>query len=219
MGIFIALLFIGTVVTIAFIFCIIAILSSSSVETERRGNRAEQRVTDAVKSLGSQSYVIFENLIIPSGGNTSHTEIDHVVVSPFGIFCIETKSHRGNIYGNSKSQYWKQYLGGNEYPLYNPNRQNYKHIQALARLLGNNLKSPIHDYVVMPNVNKVMIDGRVVDFSISEVIRKIENHKRPVYNLSECERILKTFAYESEKRDELLDLHQQEVGSYLSSIV
>jgi hypothetical protein len=177
------------------------------------GRNAEALVTAALQSLSMQSYVVFKNLVIPSEGATSHTEIDHVVVSPFGIFCIETKGHHGNIYGNSKSKYWRQYLGKQEFELFSPYRQNYKHIRALAALLGENLKTPIHSYVVMPNAYVTKIDGEQADFSIRGVIRKIEKHNTPYYNLSDCERILKTLAYASEKSEDLLDAHVREVSA------
>ncbi|NCU37946.1 NERD domain-containing protein [Candidatus Saccharibacteria bacterium] len=69
--------------------------------------QCENRVSNALNNMDMKFYVVFDNLILQSNGNTSHTEIDHVVVSPFGIFCIETKSHKGSIYGSEKSAYWK----------------------------------------------------------------------------------------------------------------
>lgn len=177
----------------------------------------EKRVSDALRSMDMKSYVIFDNLILRSGGNTAHTEIDHVIVSPYGIFCIETKSHQGSIYGYTKSTHWKQYLGGKEYSFYNPYRQNYKHIEAIESLLGINLKAPVHSYVVFPNAHKVKVDGADVDLSINEVVRKITRHQRRVYNLFDCERILKTFAYASTKREELSSTHNQEVQAFLNN--
>ena len=44
----------------------------------------------------------FRGLILYSGYNTTYTEIDEVIVSPYGIFCIEYKDHLGDIFGNKQ---------------------------------------------------------------------------------------------------------------------
>ena len=38
------------------------------------------------------------------------TQIDHIVVSKYGVFAIETKNYRGEIYGNDNIQEWKQII-------------------------------------------------------------------------------------------------------------
>lgn len=177
----------------------------------------EQAVTHALRTLDMKSYVVFENLILPSRGNTSLTEIDQVVVSPYGIFCIETKSHRGSIYGFTTSNKWKQYLGGKDFDIMNPLRQNYKHTTAVEELLGSVLKAKVHSYVVFPNARSVKIDEKYADCSIDEVKNKISHHKTPVYNLQDCETILKTLAIASTKRDELKNIHIEEVRAYLNT--
>jgi hypothetical protein len=179
----------------------------------------EKTVTAALRSLDMKSYIVFENLILPSTGNTSLTEIDQVVVSPHGIFCIETKSHHGSIYGYTTSGKWKQYLGGKEFDIINPLHQNYKHIRAIEDLLGADLKAKVHSYVVYPNARSVKIDGEHADYSIDEVKRKISRHIAPVYNLQDCEKILKTLAVASSKREELKHLHTAEVRAYLKGKV
>jgi hypothetical protein len=40
----------------------------------------------------------------------STTQIDHVVVSPFGVFVIETKTYKGWIFGNPRDAQWTQAL-------------------------------------------------------------------------------------------------------------
>lgn len=182
-----------------------------------RGQESEAEVSDQLRQLDIKSYVLFENLILPSGGNTSHTEIDHVVVSPYGIFCIETKSHQGLIFGSKDREYWTQCIGNQKHTLYNPLRQNYKHTKALEQLLGANIKVPIHSYVVFPNASKLTVDSENVTIDIAEINEKISKHKQQVYNLHECERILKTLAYASSKSDSLSEAHKQEVATYLNS--
>lgn len=38
------------------------------------------------------------------------TQIDHIVVSKYGVFAIETKNYRGEIYGDDNREKWTQII-------------------------------------------------------------------------------------------------------------
>lgn len=64
------------------------------------------------------------------------TQIDHIIVSQYGIFVIETKNYKGWIFGNERQEKWTQIVkGGKKFQFYNPIRQNYGHIKTLSDLL------------------------------------------------------------------------------------
>ncbi|WP_032672974.1 nuclease-related domain-containing protein [Pseudomonas syringae] len=74
------------------------------------------------------------------------TQIDHVFISPFGIFVLETKNMRGWIFGSEKQPQWTQKIYRQTFRFQNPLRQNYKHLKALEATLAvdmNNLHSVI----------------------------------------------------------------------------
>jgi hypothetical protein len=99
-----------------------------------RGTMGETRVRRILAAmLQKNQYTVLNDLTIPSGGGTTH--IDHLVVSPFGIFVIETVYRRGIISGTEFQDRWKQYRLGRSMRFENPLHQNYLHIQALGRLL------------------------------------------------------------------------------------
>ena len=52
-----------------------------------KGQYSEKLVNDKISKL-SDEYVIFNDLLFESNGRS--TQIDHVVVSPYGVFVIET---------------------------------------------------------------------------------------------------------------------------------
>ncbi len=62
-------------------------------------DKAEIHVERSIQRLlGKKEYIVFGNLIIPSSSNIiKSTQIDHVVISRYGIFCLKTKSHKGSI--------------------------------------------------------------------------------------------------------------------------
>ncbi len=83
--------------------------------------------------LGNK-YLRFHNIIIPINNGT--TQIDHILLSRFGIFVIETKNYNGWIFGNEKSKYWTQLLYGKKFKFQNPLHQNFCHTKTLAKHLN-----------------------------------------------------------------------------------
>lgn len=98
-----------------------------------KGALGEKRVAVILSKLPTDRYKVINNLLINNNGFTS--QIDHVVVSVYGIFVIETKAYKGWIYGSESSDYWTQNIYGKKYQLRNPIHQNYGHIKALKQLL------------------------------------------------------------------------------------
>jgi restriction system protein len=75
-------------------------------------------------------YRRFDDVIVPAENGT--TQVDHVLVSVFGIFVIETKNLKGWIFGSADSQQWTQSIFGRKYQFQNPLRQNYRHTKCLS---------------------------------------------------------------------------------------
>lgn len=64
------------------------------------------------------------------------TQIDHVFVSRFGIFVLETKNMKGWIFGGPRQAQWTQKIYRKTFRFQNPLRQNYKHLKAIEATLG-----------------------------------------------------------------------------------
>jgi hypothetical protein len=85
--------------------------------------------------LEKDVYHRLNNVTLPLA-NGGSTQIDHVIVSVYGIFVIETKNYKGWIYGSEKQKQWTQsFPNGSKFKFQNPLRQNYLHIKTLADLL------------------------------------------------------------------------------------
>ena len=103
------------------------------------GQVGEDAVSRRLRRLPKDKYFVINDLIIRrKNGRT--TQIDHVVVSPYGIFVIETKNISGHVYGGEYSptwtRYWKGYARGGYYTedtltFDNPVLQNGAHVKAL----------------------------------------------------------------------------------------
>lgn len=79
------------------------------------------------------TYRRFHDIIVPSLSGT--TQVDHLLISRFGLFVIETKNMDGWIFGSEKQAKWTQTFAGRKYQFQNPLRQNYRHIKCLAEYL------------------------------------------------------------------------------------
>lgn len=75
------------------------------------------------------------------------TQIDHLFVSPFGIFVVETKNMGGWIFGSEKQARWTQRFHRKSVSFQNPLRQNYKHVKAVEAVTGLPIEV-IHSVVV-----------------------------------------------------------------------
>ena len=62
-----------------------------------RGRRGERKVARLLDRLPKDRYFVINDLMLLSEGRSS--QIDHIVVSEFGVFIIETKTFSGKIYG------------------------------------------------------------------------------------------------------------------------
>ena len=72
-----------------------------------KGRIGEGLVNTAAKlRLDSSVYHLIKDVTIPTKKGT--TQIDHIIVSKFGIFVIETKNYMGWIFADAKSAKWTQ---------------------------------------------------------------------------------------------------------------
>ena len=119
-----------------FLFVVFAIALRILQDKRFKGWFGEKKTTITLWSeFNPNIYKKIDDLKVPVGDGTT-TQIDHVLVSPFGIFVIETKNMKGEIYGREFERLWTQKIGRRSYTFQNPVGQNYRHIKALSRYLG-----------------------------------------------------------------------------------
>lgn len=100
-----------------------------------KGTLGEHKVNAGISRLLDQNvYRLIKNVTLPIGNST--TQIDHLIVSPFGIFVIETKNMKGWIFGQPHQAQWTQVIYRFKHKFQNPLLQNKMHVEALRDLLG-----------------------------------------------------------------------------------
>ena len=100
-----------------------------------KGLLGEMLVNFAVNvRLDKQKYHLIKNVTLPIEDGT--TQIEHIVVSEFGLFVIETKNMKGWIFGSENGKTWTQSIYKHKSTFQNPLHQNYKHTKTIESILG-----------------------------------------------------------------------------------
>lgn len=105
-------------------------------------NRGERRVRSRLQRR-YRDWTLFNDVLLPSAHGT--TQIDHIMLSPAGLFVIETKDMSGWILGGPVQKQWTQSfpagrlarragIRSNQFKFYNPLYQNEGHANALTNL-------------------------------------------------------------------------------------
>ncbi|MDR4886794.1 NERD domain-containing protein [Fredinandcohnia sp. QZ13] len=157
-----------------------------------KGFLGEVSVRLYLNKLDKEKYQVFNDVLVPLK-NRKASQIDHVVVSPYGIFVIETKNYKGWIYGDSKSKYWTQVIYKRKEKLYNPIWQNYAHIKALQEYLGTENEELYQSIVSFSNraiLKKIEISGpnTSVVYS-SRLVSTIHAHKKVLLTTGQVRQI------------------------------
>lgn len=97
-------------------------------------NRGEARLSRALQvRFVAPDYHLLNHVTLRLKDGT--TQIDHVLLSRFGIFVIETKDYTGWIFASPDDRYWTQVLYRAKFRFQNPIRQNHVHARAIQKLL------------------------------------------------------------------------------------
>lgn len=95
--------------------------------------------------LAKDEYHLIKDVTLQTDEGT--TQIDHIIVSRYGVFVIETKNMKGWIFGSANQKTWTQKIYKHTHKFQNPLHQNYKHVKTLEALLDIPA-SAIHSLVV-----------------------------------------------------------------------
>ncbi|MBQ6653515.1 MAG: NERD domain-containing protein [Prevotella sp.] len=171
----------------------------------RKGKRGEERVHNILLQLPDE-YFILDDIVLPTDKGT--TQIDHIVVSKYGIFAIETKNYRGDIYGDDSRQkwtqiivtevnyakkWWKTYTYVTKNQFYNPVKQALGHVYRIKENLKPWPRLKIIPIIVFTgNVNLEKVESRnhvIYEFDLISTIlsyRTAYLSDNDVQNIANC---------------------------------
>jgi hypothetical protein len=143
----------------------------SRVESTRIGEIGEYKINVQLDQL-PKTWRYFDDLLIRNPrSKTGYSQIDHVVINPYGVFVIETKNYSGEIKGLKADKYW--YVN-NKFKMYSPLFQNYGHIQTLKEVLK--------DFKNISFISMISFTMRC-RFNIDPELRKISSDELVIYDV------------------------------------
>ena len=136
--------------------------------------------------LDKEQYHRIKNVTLPTEDGS--TQIDHIIVSKYGVFVVETKNMKGWIFGSPNQKTWTQKIYKHSSKFQNPLHQNYKHVKTLELLLGLT-DQQIHSVIVFIGDSTFKTDMPENVTSGGAYLRFIKSKKQPVLTESEVNEI------------------------------
>lgn len=147
------------------------------VDPSRIGELGEYKIEVQLRQMPKEIRYISDVLVRNPRSRTGYSQIDHVVITPYGLFVIETKNYKGEIKGKRTDKRWN--VSGRFNP-YNPLRQNYGHIKILESILS--------EFTNLTFVSIISFTLRC-RFSVDPDLRKIESNELVIYDVELSEYI------------------------------
>ena len=136
-------------------------------------------------SLDAKIYRRYHDVIIPSSKGT--TQIDHLLVSPYGLFIVETKNIKGWIFGSEDQAKWTKSVYGKKYSFQNPIRQTFRQKKTLSKFLSID-ESRIHTVIFFVGdcKFKTQLPSNVIKSGLGRYIKRFRS---PILSPNEIQQI------------------------------
>lgn len=161
-------------------------------------------------SLHRKSHRRFHNIILPSKQGT--TQIDHLIVSIYGIFIVETKNKSGWIFGSENQENWTQSIYGKKYSFQNPLRQVFRQRKILSEFLSLD-ESKIYPVVYFVGNCKfrTKIPDNVINSGVGKYIKQFQNRILLTEDVNQVIKVIEKHLSESSlsQRDHIRSLRER----------
>lgn len=156
-----------------------------------RGWWGEYKVNFMLRLCLSGEYHVMTNALYRGQQPGDTTQIDHIVVSRYGLFVLETKCFKGKIITDpTEPELWIQIVRRRKYKLQSPLIQNYAHVKALQKVTGIHSQQ-IHSFAVMAGSASFPYGMPEGVFGMWGIIRKIQSFKEPAFTAGHVGSLLK----------------------------
>jgi hypothetical protein len=136
----------------------------------RKGELGEYKINIQLDQMPKE-YKHLSNLLIPNPkAKSGFSQIDHVLLTPYAIFIIETKNYAGEIKGGRQDKQWNV---NNRFKMMNPFYQNYGHIESILKLID----------AKQEDIVSLVSFTRRCTFSVDPELRKIASNELIVYDI------------------------------------
>lgn len=175
-----------------------------------RGSLGESRVSALLRHLDRQWYRVLDNLFLRHKITGKTAQIDHIVVSIYGVFVIETKNSSGLVIGDSLDDSWVQWKDGHWVELYSPAYQNYGHVQTVKSLLWEEV--PVYSIVCFTADTELVVDAKSLQVvTLDTLLDTIYSYKEMRLMLGQVDMIVDILQENALRGEEVLWEHRRRV--------
>ncbi|MUK87767.1 NERD domain-containing protein [Ornithinibacillus sp. L9] len=133
----------------------------------RKGEIGEYKIDIQLSQLPKEYRYLNDIMIENPKSISSYSQIDHLVITPYGIFGIETKNYQGTIYGGKDRKTW---LVNGKFKMLSPIIQNYGHIEALKKYIDKKYHEKFISIVSFTKRCTLKIDFELRDIHSDELV-------------------------------------------------
>lgn len=189
-----------------------ALLVARILGPQIKGVVGEKTVSAILHFLDHSKYMVVNNVVLNTAGRMA--QIDHVVISDFGVFVIETKNYKGWIFGSENSEYWTQVIYRRKERFYNPIRQNAGHIHALKKSIPELDTHQFISIIVFSSKANLKVNTNTIVTNTFGLLNAIRRHNQVVLTQEEKKNIFQaiTLLDDSatyEKREHIQSIRQK----------
>ncbi|RSL29999.1 NERD domain-containing protein [Salibacterium salarium] len=174
---------------------------TSDRKSVRKGELGEFKINIQLDQLPKEYRYLSDVMMENPKSRTGYSQIDHVVITPYGLIIIETKNYVGVIKGKKKDKHWNV---NNKFKMMNPFFQNYGHLEAVKKAIDINKEKKLMSMVSFTRRCTFKIDLElrdiksdqliVYDTELSEFVHRKMNVERllqevPLYTEEEIQQI------------------------------
>uniref|UniRef100_UPI000366525E nuclease-related domain-containing protein n=1 Tax=Alkalibacillus haloalkaliphilus TaxID=94136 RepID=UPI000366525E len=164
----------------------------------RKGELGEYKIDIQLDQLPKEYYYLSDLLIKNPKAKSGYSQVDHVIITPYGLFVIETKNYQGTIYGGKDRKTWS--VNG-KFKMMNPFNQNYGHMKALAALI---------DIKYQNSFISIVSFTKRCTFKVESELRQISSNQLIVYDIELSEYIHRKVRTLKKETQQFLSKEDQE---------
>jgi hypothetical protein len=147
---------------------------------QNKGEALVSRVL--VAQFSPPDYHLMNHVTIQMDDGT--TQVDHILISRFGVFVIETKEYKGWIFANSTHKVWTQVLFRLRFKFQNPIFQNKRHVRAVTGLLDFLPPEAIRSVIVFAGEAEFKTETPQGVFKVSQLVDYLRAQTEEVMSLN-----------------------------------
>ncbi|HWO97591.1 MAG TPA: nuclease-related domain-containing protein [Bacillus sp. (in: firmicutes)] len=151
--------------------------NKNKINSTRIGELGEYKINIQLDQLPKECRYLSDLLLPNPKAKSGYSQIDHVILTSYGIFVIETKNYAGVIAGDRSKPTWT--VNG-KFKMVNPFNQNYGHIKAVQSILTS---------VEEANIISMVSFTKRCTFRVNPELRKIQSNDLIVYDIELSEYI------------------------------